>query len=322
MSGSLQAFLNGSIDYAGLFPPARLPLDEAMRNYARHRREADSWMLGRFVCPATRLGELAPFLADPEFSETPLAIAALGKMGTTLQECVDHLRDDLGAVRSFRQQYPAQVSVDALEVRLPTDVLDFAMSGELDALIQGADDFLTEEEAWSLVCYFEIVYGAEWFYKVPVLIGALGRDPRRMTGMKVRCGGEHANTIPPPDDVAFAVAACRAAGVPIKFTAGLHHPIRHFDDALQTQRHGFINVLGAGILAQTLDSGNIHLEMLEEIVADEDAGHFMFDDDAFRWKGHRMTVEQIITARAQVVSFGSCSFDEPCADLRELGWLT
>src|SRR5438034_269722 len=39
MSPSLRALLSGSVDYAGLFPPARLPLDQAIRNYARYRTD-------------------------------------------------------------------------------------------------------------------------------------------------------------------------------------------------------------------------------------------------------------------------------------------
>src|SRR5438445_13553439 len=61
MRRSLRALLEGVIDYAGLFPPAKLPMEQAIRNYARYRREQEGWMLGRFLCPASRLAELAPF---------------------------------------------------------------------------------------------------------------------------------------------------------------------------------------------------------------------------------------------------------------------
>ena len=61
MSPTLRALLTRLIDYAGLFPPARLPLDQALRNYADYRQSADNWMLGRFIIPAIRLQELASF---------------------------------------------------------------------------------------------------------------------------------------------------------------------------------------------------------------------------------------------------------------------
>jgi hypothetical protein len=62
---SLRALMAGAIDYAGLFPPAKLPMDQAIRNYARYRQEPESWMLGRFVCPAARFDEVAAQAVRP-----------------------------------------------------------------------------------------------------------------------------------------------------------------------------------------------------------------------------------------------------------------
>ena len=53
-SAGARAFLAGLIDYAGLFPPAALPLGPALAEYARHRAGPDAWMLGRFIVPAGR----------------------------------------------------------------------------------------------------------------------------------------------------------------------------------------------------------------------------------------------------------------------------
>jgi len=46
------------IDHAPLFPPASLPLEEALSEHERARASADAWLLRRFVTPASRLGEL------------------------------------------------------------------------------------------------------------------------------------------------------------------------------------------------------------------------------------------------------------------------
>jgi hypothetical protein len=53
------ALLERLIDHAPLFPPASLPLPEALAEDARARVSAHAFVLGRFVCPASRLGELA-----------------------------------------------------------------------------------------------------------------------------------------------------------------------------------------------------------------------------------------------------------------------
>lgn len=52
------ALLQRLFDHAPLFPPASLPLPEAVAEDERARESASAFALGRFVCPASRLGEL------------------------------------------------------------------------------------------------------------------------------------------------------------------------------------------------------------------------------------------------------------------------
>ena len=109
------------------------------------------------------------------------------------------------------------------------------------------------------------------------------------------------------------------AGVPLKATAGLHHPLRRPDPQLGVTMHGFVNVFVAGVLAHVhaLRPGTV-----EPILLDGTAAHFVSDDDGLRWEDCHVTTDEVREARRHaVLSFGSCSFDEPRADLRELGWL-
>jgi hypothetical protein len=46
------------IDHAPMFPPARLPLPEALEDHRRARESDESWMLARFVAPAAVLPDL------------------------------------------------------------------------------------------------------------------------------------------------------------------------------------------------------------------------------------------------------------------------
>src|SRR5262245_15528061 len=101
MLASVRALLSGIIDYAGMFPPAKLPLQEAIRNYARYRTEPESWMLGRFVCPAARLGELEPYLDELFQFGPPLRISASGRGGNTIADFLANLRTDLEIVADF-----------------------------------------------------------------------------------------------------------------------------------------------------------------------------------------------------------------------------
>ena len=60
MTGAIRTLLSGLIDYAGMFPPAALSMEEASRNYEAYRAGPHSWALGRFIVPSARLNEVDP----------------------------------------------------------------------------------------------------------------------------------------------------------------------------------------------------------------------------------------------------------------------
>jgi hypothetical protein len=136
------------------------------------------------------------------------------------------------------------------------------------------------------------------------LPGAVAAVREARAGAKIRCGG---TTLPSVHEVADFVATCRAAGVPFKATAGLHHPIRSGD------RHGFLNLLAAAVFAGADP---------EAILAEEDPDAFTLDEHGFGVHDHRADAETIAAARAELfIAYGSCSFDEPTGDLMALGLL-
>ncbi|HTP31089.1 MAG TPA: hypothetical protein VMJ75_02880 [Candidatus Acidoferrales bacterium] len=119
---------------------------------------------------------------------------------------------------------------------------------------------------------------------------------------KIRMGGE---TFPEP----VAVARFLRARVPFKATAGLHHPLRN------PPAHGFVNLFLAAALAWR---GQEPLPTLEE----QSAGAFVFGDETVEWHGHAVSADVLREVRQRfAISFGSCSFEEPIAGLKGLGWL-
>jgi hypothetical protein len=104
----------------------------------------------------------------------------------------------------------------------------------------------------------------------------------------------------------------------MKFTAGLHHPVRQFRDEVKTEMHGFLNVLGAGVL-----SAEHHWDEAQtiEMLEDQRAPSFEFHDTVFAWRDWEVTLDRVKARRKFVTSFGSCSFEEPREDLRGLNLL-
>jgi hypothetical protein len=121
------------------------------------------------------------------------------------------------------------------------------------------------------------------------------------------------------------VRACVAANVPFKATAGLHHPIRCFRPLTYAANgpkgtmHGFLNLfMMTGFARESFKK-----KRLEELMEEEFDEVFRFEPNKIHWRGNNtLDLTQIEQLRLSgVISFGSCSFDEPVADLQGLGIL-
>jgi hypothetical protein len=141
---------------------------------------------------------------------------------------------------------------------------------------------------------------------------------------KVRTGGLTAGAIPAPGEIAKFLCQATPRRIPFKATAGLHHPIRadhpltYSPDSPHAVTHGFVNVFVAAALAW---HGSDHATVVG-VLEEADPEEFQFLDEALKWRGRSLSTAQITEARRDFAhSFGSCSFEEPIADLKALGWL-
>ncbi|HEV3086626.1 MAG TPA: hypothetical protein VGX96_05300 [Candidatus Elarobacter sp.] len=308
-----RALLERLIDDAGLFPPAELPMRPALRAHARHGESAYWWVSGRFVVPASRLVEFAAarsLESAPVDLSVVLDAGALGAKGDTV-------RADLERVERVRE-LPG-VTVSSLEARLPNRPLDSALTARIIADI--VERYPTAEIAF----WYESSYNAGWATPpdqwIAVIATARATAPANLTlGAKVRCGGAAPAATPSVEDLAAFVVAAHAHDVPWKATAGLHHPFRgvHGTEG-GVAPHGFLNLFIAGT---ALHAGALDPSRVAEVIGEQDPLHFVVDPAHAAWRDVRVEAEQIAAARERCVSFGSCSWDEPVNDLRELGLLS
>ena len=255
MNQALVVLLESLIDYAGMFPPAALTVDQAVANYTSYRRGKHMWALGRFVVPAAQLSSVP--------REFPVTVVA-----------ADELPE-----------------ADVVEIKASN-----ADGIERIARARG-----------NRTVYVEVVN-----------LALLATIKAYRLRAKIRTGGTTPDTFPTVQSVSAFIRGCVELGVPFKATAGLHHPIRctaaltYEADAPQGTMHGFLNLFMAAALP----------EHAEQILLEENARAFAFDDGGFWWRDLRVPTEEIARVRQHVfTSFGSCSFEEPISDLQELGWL-
>ena len=291
---SVRALLSEIVDYAGLFPPSQLSMSEAVSNYATYKNSNHSWMLGRFVVPVNRLDEFAEsakefFSSDAKFWK--LSVLA----GEDIYETVRQ-------IENFNAEYQLHAVCDALEVKAHTN-----------SLINKIADAVPP----NLTTYFEIPLRED----LADLFSTLAIRKQRA---KIRTGGTTADAFPTAAQITRFIRICLAANIPFKATAGLHHPIRclkpltYEKDAPEDTMNGFLNVfLAAGFLKQNYQRSSVH-----QLLEDEQAENFMFEDDGVLWRKHFLSTAQLQALREKnIISFGSCSFNEPVAELQEIGVL-
>jgi hypothetical protein len=302
-AASLRALLAHSIDYAGMFPPCSLGLDAALRNQAEYVLSPDEWMLGRFVLPAEQFDATKQLLSQFD-AQHRLRIAALGPKTASANAFLEALDDADAATRSLSRHNVDLISISHLEMFLPKDV-----------------DVASLNEARSIVGDLPVFWEAppDRAEQTIALLSEFNSDADSPTfGYKLRTGGVTADAFPTSMQIAKALVTPATHQLPLKFTAGLHHPLRQYREEVETKMHGFLNVLGAAVLAaeHRWDTKQTAI-MLDE----ENADSFSFTDDFFAWREWRIDTKRLQYRRRFVVSFGSCSFDEPRDDLRALNLL-
>lgn len=293
---SVATLLNGAIDYAGLFPPSAVSMPEAVINYATYRNSNYAWMLGRFVVTAARLDEFyesaRDFVSRDGGNAWRVSVVAGDDVTKTIEQ-----------VRAFNVASASGVVCDALEIK-----------ADSEGSIENAAHSLPED----LTAYFEIALDD----RMPDMVASVALAGQRA---KIRTGGITPEAFPRTRDIVRFVRACLAANVKFKATAGLHHPIRCFKpltyeaDSVKGTMHGFLNLF----LMTGFAREGYRPQLLEEVMEEEFDEVFRFEDQAAVWRDDfTLNTWQIEALRRNgIQSFGSCSFDEPVADLQKLGIL-
>lgn len=296
----MHVLLRNAIDYAGLFPPAELDMGTAVNNFATYLAGEDSWALGRFVVPVSRLDEFA-LAAAPLLSSLPpdqtWSLAALSAAD---------LAADLDVIENFNRRYAGAghtpVVIDTLERKAGS--------------VEDARETMHRIPA-HLQAYLELPVDRDPAPLLQCLAGSTVRG-------KVRTGGVSADAFPSPAELLRFIEAAVGAKVPFKATAGLHHPLRgdyrltYAAGSARGQMFGFLNVF---LTAAWLHSGMDNREALE-LLEEESPAAVRVDDEGIRWRHVRWGLPDLRQARREaIVAFGSCSFTEPIGELQTLNLL-
>ena len=334
MLNSVRALLTEIVDYAGLFPPAQLELEPAFRNYALYRGGADAWMLGRFVCPTARFDGLVKFVSEGPTQGSPVRVAALGRSGDSAEAFLSGISTDLEALRILAEKSGGRIVADAYETKLPAEIVAGRDGRVIRNLLDATAQRFEAGGFGGVQRFYEAALVEPWRETIRAAIAGIARHNHKIMphfgpefrvdtspkqaadGLKLRTGGVVATAFPTTEQVAYVIEQCRDAHVPMKFTAGLHHPLRRFDPGVRTMMHGFLNVFAAVTLAH---AAAFDFHDILSVIEESDANAFQFADGYLSWNDADASIDEIQYARRERgLSFGSCSFDEPREDLRAM----
>lgn len=291
---ALGPLLHSTVDYAGLFPPAKLDMLPSMENYAAYLRSGDRWLLGSFVLPFTRVEEFEELLPQVQ-----------GRSGRRWS--LSLILADARAVRAAGLRAFLDRAGDRFEI------------GSFEVAPIGSRSIPAAANQLSL--------DAPVFFECPVddgLEARLRAIASAGVSAKIRTGGIESAAFPSVVEVAHFVARCHHHRVPFKATAGLHHalrgphPLTYEKNSRNAWMHGFFNVsLGAALLG----SGKIDGDELVELLSESAPEAFHIAGKEICWRDRSISREEIERSRRSFLqSFGSCSFQEPLDELAERGF--
>lgn len=318
-------FFGGIIDYAGMFPPAELTLPEAFRNYINYLESEDGWMMSKFVCSVKSFFEIfgknsdSGKLIHDYHGSRWIDFTLIASGGGNSKEFISNLEKECRGIKKIIAGHTEKISVDALEVKIQPELVNSFGNHSLKKLLCEADQIINTNGLTGMRIYIEPPINDKYktFFSKSAEAAAETCHKGGRAGFKLRTGGVTEDAFPSVEQVAYALNVCFENKIQFKATAGLHHPVRHFNKSVNTKMHGFLNVFGAGILRH---ANSLSMSELEDIISDETSSGFIFSDDTFYWNDIPADIAKTVKARTEFVrSFGSCSFDEPRDDLKKLG---
>ncbi|HEY9643969.1 MAG TPA: hypothetical protein V6C57_25990, partial [Coleofasciculaceae cyanobacterium] len=185
----IPALLGSVVDYAGLFPPAKLDLRQAMANYEQYQKSPEHWLLGRFVLPLARLPEFTALLPAFPFHSGSLSGIVSSDWPTAIAQISSLINAPI-AISALEFPPLAPTAIETVLSLLPAEVEAF----------------------------FEIPLHSNLDDYLQVL-----QHPQ--SAAKLRTGGVTAADFPSRAQLGQVILALAKARVPFKATAGLHHAL-------------------------------------------------------------------------------------------------
>ncbi len=296
-SNHLHKLIYKRFDYAGMFPPAALSLDNMLAEASGHATSlSHPWLIGtNLVLDTSNAKRLAHhnLLALPFTS--PLTVAVLVTDG--VESAIDAAKalDQARSTLRFR--------VTSLEAKIsPANITEVVK--DLTSYTERTGATIALEPDLSTT---------DWREVLQETVRAISDSPlARQLALKCRCTGP---TGIGADKLAVAIASAADARLGFKVTGGFHHPI--VEPAVHAYPMGFLNLTSAVYLRRALGPA-ISESALAELLINSSVTQFSFSE-GLACAAASISAQQLDAAiQLAQFSIGSCSIHEPDQDLVRL----
>lgn len=311
----LEILVYGLFDYAGMFPPAKLSLEETLKKAAALAKDLKN--------PAMVKADMVLTFADlVQIDDKSLEGAGFSEE-RTMHICIlgepfgsdkDAYAGAIKAVSVFNKEgvdKKIRRKVVSFEVKLPEGEKVPAAAVALDRLRRGlalGDVQIFVEPEWK---------AEDWKNRTGELftmLDALNSDAgRAKVGLKVRGSGPMAVDA---GALTHIIPLVVKRALPFKVTAGLHHPM--YESGRSDGALGFVSLVVALRLAGGLIPSEFGPDKIKECLECTEVGSFDFDDK-IAWKKSAIGTQEIYNQKQRVpFSIGACSLEEPDGELVRL----
>jgi hypothetical protein len=297
---TLDILLSELFDYAGMFPPAALSFESAVRESTMLRSELKRpWLLGNDlvldISSAQKLASKSPH--DWGYSRTPsICLLATEAGPMVLSVCSDLLQK--------RATEPSRYAVASIEARCTAD--------SINGIIETFSEYCSKHRI--ILALEPNLSGAEWRSELDVCLKRITHNSAKpgLLALKVRCGGDTAIT---RDKAPSIIEEATARGVNLKLTGGLHHPVIEADRYGNT--FGFLTFTAAVMFRRALGA-QFTIAQCARLLASDSMTSLTFGETV-GFEEHTISSIDVVKAKnSALFTIGTCSLREPDDDLVRL----
>lgn len=317
---SLNIFMHKLLDYAGLFPPAKLPLLESLINYAAYTKHAQKDWLGRYILPCNKISaSMEIILAQNLFKKNKhrAEFSIILNTSENLINLNNIIAEDVKLISEMHNKLKEYINIDSVEfcppkeAYLPNKILHFHTVLELYTNQLTLLKHLKE-------IYIEIPFSENINEYVDILAKFNSKNSTKFS-LKLRTGGVTPAQIPSAYHVAQAIRLSAEHLLPLKATAGLHVPIPNDNPEVGARLHGFLNIFSCLLLCY---DNLLSITEMENIILNYSYSDFNFTDKGLSIGNKFISNDTMNRLRNSFIkSFGTCSFLEPIEHLHENNFL-